>query len=63
MRNHDPLPDLLSVSEAALYLDVHPNTIKRWLKNGTIPGSRLGVKWYISADALSKVLNRRGEAA
>lgn len=36
---------VMSVRECADYLQVHPSTVYRLLKRGTIPGFRVGSDW------------------
>lgn len=36
------LPELLTISEAARLLNVHPNTLRNWEKAGLITAIRLG---------------------
>lgn len=31
-----PLPELLTIAEAADQFDVHPHTVRRWIKEGRI---------------------------
>ena len=50
------VPDLVSVEEAAALLDVHANTIKKWIKAGTLPATKPGAgrNWKIArADVLA----------
>ena len=54
------LPQLMSPQEAADYIGVHINTMFRWLKEGTVPGVRLGSRWFINAAQLSEVLTTGG---
>ena len=35
-------PVVLSVSEAGVYLSVSPDTVRRLIRNGTIPHARIG---------------------
>jgi len=34
------------------------NTLMRWLKNGTLRGKKLGLKWYIHKDDASEFMAR-----
>jgi excisionase family DNA binding protein len=38
------MEELLTLNEAAKILKVHPNTLRLWDKNGTLPAIRIGVK-------------------
>lgn len=35
---------MLTTTEAAKYLSVHPNTVRRWEKQGLLPAYRLGTR-------------------
>jgi excisionase family DNA binding protein len=49
-------------SEAAKYFKVHPRTIERWLRNGSIKGYKLGKgktsPWRISKDEIDGFLEK-----
>ncbi|MCB9809291.1 helix-turn-helix domain-containing protein [Candidatus Nomurabacteria bacterium] len=36
--------ELLTLQEACDMLKVHPNTLRQWDKNGTLPAIRIGTK-------------------
>ena len=38
------VPELLTLTEACELLKVHPNTLRQWDKNGTLPAIRIGTK-------------------
>lgn len=40
----DVLPEYLTLSQVANLLQVHPNTLRNWDKNGTLRAVRIGVK-------------------
>lgn len=45
--------ELLTVEEAAARLKMHPVTVRRMLREGLIPGRKVGVRqWRVSAAAL-----------
>lgn len=44
-------PALLTVNEAAVALRLHPDTVRRHLRNGTIAGVRIGGVWRVPAEA------------
>jgi excisionase family DNA binding protein len=41
-----PLHGLLTTSDAAEYLQIHPKTLKRWVRAGRIPASTPGGRFY-----------------
>jgi len=44
---------ILTIEEVAEILRVHPTTVYRLLKRGSIPGFKVGGNWRISAIALN----------
>ena len=46
--------NVLTVRELAEYLSVHPSTIYRMLKDGTIPAFRLGSDWRFNLESIDK---------
>ncbi len=49
--------ELLTVEEAAARLKMHPDTIRRLLREGSMPGVKLGKRqWRISAAALARFI-------
>lgn len=48
--------EVLSPEEAARYIDVHPQTIYRLLRQGEIPGRKIGRQWRILKAALDDYL-------
>jgi excisionase family DNA binding protein len=38
------LPDYLTLAQVADLLQVHPNTLRNWDKNGTLKAIRIGVR-------------------
>ena len=50
-----------TIEQAAEYLQVHYNTIRRWIKQGIIPAFKVGRFWRIyGRDLLA--LNKLGES-
>lgn len=43
----------LTVQQAAERLQVHPTTLRRWIKTGAIPAARYGHLWRIPEEALT----------
>ncbi len=48
--------DFLTLDEAAKMLQMHPVTVRRHLRNGTIPGRKIGGEWRISRMGLEAFL-------
>lgn len=40
----DTLPDLLTLEQVSELLQVHPNTLRNWDKDGTLKAIRLGAR-------------------
>lgn len=59
----DQRPRLLTVSQAAEYLQVTGDTIRRWLREGALKGTLLGDRagWRISEQDIDEFLKRRNE--
>lgn len=45
--------DLLTVAEAAVRLNRSAEQVRRYLREGRLPGSRIGGQWFIPEDALT----------
>lgn len=43
----------MSVSQAAKELSVHPETVRRLLRQNILPGSKVGTLWFILKDDLA----------
>lgn len=50
------MSDLLTVPEAAAVIRAHPDTVKRMLGRGELPGVKVAGKWLIRRDALTALL-------
>lgn len=51
--------ELLTVEEVAEFLQVHPDSARRMMRNGTVPAVKIGLRWYVRrADFLAMT---RGE--
>lgn len=46
------MPQLLTIDEVADYLQVHPATVQRWMKEGKLKAVKLGRLTRIHKDAL-----------
>jgi hypothetical protein len=49
--------ELLDVFEAAASLRKHPQTIRKWLKDGTLPCQLIGRRKYVRAKDIDGFLN------
>jgi excisionase family DNA binding protein len=45
---------VLTVTEVAVALRVHPETVRRLLRDGALAGEKVGSVWRVHADALSR---------
>ena len=50
----------LSTEEAAQLINVHPNTIVRWIKSGKLPSSKIGREYRIPREAIENRVKRAG---
>ena len=50
---------LLGVEELAELLDVHIDSVRRMMRNGTLPAVKIGRKWYVRRDVFDAMT--RGE--
>jgi len=53
------MKEIMTPREAAEYLSVHVRTIYRLVKNGEIPGRKIGGSWRFKKDALDDWLSIR----
>jgi excisionase family DNA binding protein len=44
----------VSVPQAARELSVHPETVRRLLRQGVLPGSKAGTLWFIAKEDLGR---------
>ena len=51
------LENYIDVIEASKILDVHPETVKRLIREGTLPATKFGNKWIIELDRLRVFAN------
>ena len=58
---HTTQGKILTVPQAAEQLQVSERTVYEWLRNGKIPGRKIGKVWRLSEDAIMDFL--RGGAA
>ncbi len=52
--------ELLTVKEAASLLQVHTNTIRNWIKEGSLPARQIGRSIYIAREALQDIVKSTG---
>jgi excisionase family DNA binding protein len=58
---HTAQTKILTVQQAAEQLQVSQRTVYQWLRNGKIPGRKIGKVWRLSEDAIVDFL--RGEVS
>jgi excisionase family DNA binding protein len=54
----------LTVLQVAAQLNMHPETVRKYLRDGIFPGIKVGKKrwaWRISEDALDEYIQGKGE--
>ena len=49
-----PLPRIMTVKDLSTYLRVHPSTIYKLLRQGELPGFRIGTDWRFNAEAIDR---------
>lgn len=54
------MPEYLTVKEVADLTRIHPDTIRRWLREGVLPGRHIGREWRVSQADLTKFLDGGG---
>lgn len=52
----DKLDRLLTPEEAADILVVSPNTVRHWLRTGTLKGIKVGLQWRIRKSDLEEFI-------
>jgi len=57
------MKEILTPREAAEYLSVHVRTIYRLVKNGEIPGRKVGGSWRFKKDILDEWLSGKKYAS
>jgi excisionase family DNA binding protein len=40
----------MTIDEAASYAKVHPQTMRQWLRSGTVKGIKIGAHWRTTAE-------------
>jgi excisionase family DNA binding protein len=54
---------ILTVSELSEYLHIHRTTVYRMLKEGKLPGFRIGSDWRFSVEAIEQWLRDLAKTA
>ena len=44
------LPDLLSVPDAAKQMSLNPETVRRHIRSGTLPATKIGQQWFLTKE-------------
>jgi excisionase family DNA binding protein len=52
--------ELLTVEEAAKQVKMHPDTIRRFIREGKLEASRVGGRWRVHAEVLRKFVQPQG---
>ena len=46
--------EVMTIKDVAEYLDVHPMTIYKYVKQGKIPALKIGASWRVRKDSMKK---------
>jgi excisionase family DNA binding protein len=46
------LPDIATVEDLSTFFGISPPTVRRHLREGLLPGRRVGRRWFVSRPAL-----------
>lgn len=57
------MEELLTIYETALYLRVSESTVRRMVKDGRIPATRIGRQWRVSRAALADLVQSEPDPA
>lgn len=55
--NWDKLPIVLNLHTVALIFDVSEVTVKHWIYDGTIKGSKMSKNWYFDKSYIKSLIN------
>ena len=58
----DHFSDILSVDQASALLQLNPQTVRRMLVRGQLPGRKLGNTWRLSRNQLLEFVENRNFA-
>lgn len=53
------IPRYLTIEQAAELLHLHPDTVRRFLRQKRLPGKKVGHEWRISSEALDNFMQSR----
>lgn len=51
--------ELMTVEEAARYLKISPEVIRRWLREKKLPGFKIGKEWRIAREDIDTMLKEK----
>jgi excisionase family DNA binding protein len=54
---------VMTVKDIAEYLDMHPMTIYKFVKEGKIPAFKVGTSWRIKRESMQKWIKEREQSA
>ncbi|MCO5404416.1 helix-turn-helix domain-containing protein [Enterococcus faecalis] len=54
--------EVWEMPQAAAFLKVHPDTVRKYAKEGSIPGVKIGTDWRFSSIALYEYVARKNKA-
>ena len=60
--NEFDLPTVLTADEAAQAMRVSPESVRRWLRDGSMQGVKFGHTWRVARDEVLRVLREGVEA-
>lgn len=53
--------DVLTVKDIAEYLNLHPMTVYKYVKEGNIPAFKIGATWRIRRDSIKRWIRENEE--
>ena len=58
-RQADPPPDVMTVEQLCIYLQIAKSTLYKLAQEGKIPGQKVGKHWRFRKDAIDRWLEHR----
>lgn len=55
----DTQKPLLKLEEVAKHLGIKPDTLRRWLRSGYVPGLKISSSWRVKVENLEKFIEFR----